>query len=274
MSSANISPDKTELSAMRVEFNGVDLGGTKGGVSISVKYDLAEIVCDQLGKTPIDHRVSGQAFMVKFALTEIQKKSNWKVALPHAKLITSGPSQSLLLDSKVGDSLFAKAQTLVLHPLSKDDSDLSGNYKIFKAACKSAVEVKYSSSDQTVLECEFVIYPDPTTNPARYMLIGDPSLGIVAPTATQAFAGTGNGLMTGLVANTGALTETITATLVAAAVNGGTFHVSGSASGSLGLAVVGTPFSSSRVNFTIADGTTDFALGDVFTITTTASNYA
>jgi len=58
--------------------------------------------------------------------------------------------------------------------------------------------------------------------------------------------------------------------------NGGKFEVVGSLSGPLGLATVGTPFVAfgSQISFTINDGTTDFVVGDVFTVATTAANYA
>ena len=47
------------------------------------------------------------------------------------------------------------------------------------------------------------------------------------------------------------------------------FSVSGSVSGALGTATVGTPFTSGNINFTIAAGTTAFQAGDAFTVATT-----
>jgi len=82
------------------------------------------------------------------------------------------------------------------------------------------------------------------------------------------FSGTGNGTLTVDSTHPATVTETITAVCSATAVDGGTFDVSGSVSGSLGQATVGTPFTSSVIDFTITDGTTDFALNDTFTINT------
>jgi flagellar hook protein FlgE len=47
------------------------------------------------------------------------------------------------------------------------------------------------------------------------------------------------------------------------------FTVTGSVTGALGTATVGTPFTSSQLNFTIAAGSTAFAAGDTITVPTT-----
>lgn len=272
-SSAQVNGNDFELSPMRVTYDGIDLGGTKGGVAISVKEDWAELGADQFGKTPIDHRKSGQAYKIKFELCEINKKSNWKVALPHAKLITSGPNQALYVDAAIGASLLAVSKKLKLHPLSKDDSDLSGDYTFWKCASMSAVEIKYSSSDQSVLSVEMVVYPDATAFPARFFIHGDETIGLVAATVSAAVAAAGNignGTVGSLTAGAQALTETITLTNI----DGGSgFSVVGSVSGSIGVAKAGIAFTSSRVNFTIAQGSTPFATNDDFTIASTGPNY-
>jgi hypothetical protein len=89
---------------------------------------------------------------------------------------------------------------------------------------------------------------------------------IGGPAATQAYRGTGNGTMTGLVAAAGAADDTYTLTLVTAAANGGTFRVVSAKRGVLANAVVATPYADAEVQFTINDGSTDFVVGDEFTI--------
>ena len=82
-------------------------------------------------------------------------------------------------------------------------------------------------------------------------------------------SGTGNGELNNLIYPQGsaALYETITLTCVSVATRGGTFSVVGSASGVLPDAVVGTVYKHALVEFYIDFGSTDFALGDSFTIT-------
>jgi flagellar hook protein FlgE len=87
-----------------------------------------------------------------------------------------------------------------------------------------------------------------------------------APTAgTPVFTGTGNGTMTGVTAGAGAVPETITLTATSAT----QFSVTGSVSGAMGTATVGTPFTSGQLGFTLNAGSTAFAVGDKFTVATT-----
>lgn len=77
---------------------------------------------------------------------------------------------------------------------------------------------------------------------------------------------TGNGTVGSLLGKANAPSEVIT--LVATSAT--SFTVTGSLSGSLGVATVGTPFTSAIINLTITAGATPFAAGDNFTITVTA----
>jgi hypothetical protein len=80
---------------------------------------------------------------------------------------------------------------------------------------------------------------------------------------------TGNGTVGSLTVNAGAPAETWTLTLITAAANGGTFSVVGSVSGAKANATVGSAYNNGSVAFTIADGSTDFVVGDTFTIQAT-----
>lgn len=77
---------------------------------------------------------------------------------------------------------------------------------------------------------------------------------------------TGTGTLTGIEASPTSVTETWTLTCTAAAVDGGTFSVSGSVSGAMAAATVGVAYSAARIKFTLNDGATDYIVGDVFTI--------
>lgn len=281
-SSATVTTGNMQLTPMRVTFNGVDLGGTSGGVEVSPKITYADIEADQFGKTVLDKRVSGYQFIVKFNLNEVQLKSNWKTAFPSMKLVGSGPN-SIYADMQIGDSLIGHAGSLILHPLDHADNDLSGDYKFFKAACISTPQIKYTPDKQVELAVEMVIFPDTTASPARWFVYGDPSIGLVAATAgTPSFTGTGDGTCTSVSTGSKTATETITISCVGVpAANKSNWYVSGSISGPLGEVQItsgtggGTGvFTSDYINFTITDGTTDFVVGDQFQIATTAANYS
>jgi hypothetical protein len=88
---------------------------------------------------------------------------------------------------------------------------------------------------------------------------------------TPTFTGTGTGTMTGPTATAGVTdSHSWTATLVTAAADGGTFDVAVDET-VVGQATVGTEFTYEGLSFTINDGATDYAVGDQFTWSTTAT---
>lgn len=280
-SAANILATNLELSPVRVTFDGVDLGATLGNVSLSVGYPKAELKADQLGDTVIDRRVTGMNITVTTEIAEINLKDNWKVVFPHARLVGSGANKQMYFESKVGDSDVANAKVLVLHPLSKANADLSGDHKFFLACASAESEITYGPNDQARLKLVWNILPDLSVSPARFYVHGDPGIGLVAAVAgTPSYSGTGNGTISSVTAYSGITkTEVITIKCVTPVANGGVFSVTGSLSGSLGLATVGSSFiptgaDPAVISFTINDGATDFVLNDEFTIATTAANYA
>ena len=93
--------------------------------------------------------------------------------------------------------------------------------------------------------------------------------------ATETHAGnTGNGVMT-LDATTpvllNAMAGVYTVKAITAAANGGTFRVTGPTGLVLGDVAVGATFSD-RIKFVIADGATDFIVGDTFLVTVAAGS--
>lgn len=277
ISTSTFTTTNLELTPMRVTFNGVDLGGTLGNVAVATTYSKAEIKIDQLGETVIDRTVTGLNVNITTELAEIQKKENWQVVFPHARLVTSGLNKLILFETAVGEKDSAKVHELVLHPLSKGNADLSTDYKFFKAVASAESEIVYSPTEQARLKIVWNVLPDFSVVPQKYYIFGDPSVGVVNASFTApTYTGTGNGTMTGVAVFNGfTKTETITATLVTVVANAGVFHVNGSLSGSIGLATVGVGFVSEggEIAFTINDGTTDFVVGDQFTVLTTAANY-
>lgn len=92
--------------------------------------------------------------------------------------------------------------------------------------------------------------------------------------ATTTYSGTGNGTITGIQPSGTAVTETWTITCTSAAVDGGTFSVSGSTSGAQADATVGSPYDNGLIAFTINDGSTDFVVNDAFTVKVTQGHMA
>lgn len=278
LSFSTITPGNFDLGPCRVTLGGVDLGGTDK-TTLKIEEKLSPLKADQMGDTVIDNRVSGFKMSVETALDEVLLKANWKAVFRAHKLVTSGPNTAFYFDSQVGQSMVALAQTLVLHPLDKPDSDKSADVNIYLATAMPSSEILQSATEQKKLKVTFDVYPDFTTTPARFMLYGDASVGLVNAVAGAAVAATGNvgvDTVVGISVNNGATkTEVITLQCLAGGITG-SFNVNGSLSGPLGLATVGTSFSAfgGEIGFTIQDnGVPHAAAGDSFTISTTAANY-
>jgi hypothetical protein len=275
-SNSTITPGNFELSPCRVKYKGVDVGATLGNVIVKIETALAELKSDQLGSTFIDHRVSGHKITIVTSFAEVKFKENWKIIFPMHKLVTQGGATLFYFDSEIGYSLASQAGMLSLHPLSLADSNLSEDFNVYLAAAEGKADYTFSPSEQVKLTCTWNVYPDFTTTPPRFFSFGDPSVGLIDASAGAATAGTGNvgnGTVSGIsVINGYTKTETISLQCVTPGATG-TFFVSGSLSGALGLAPVGLSFSSSVIGFTVNDGSIHFSVHDSFTIATTAANY-
>lgn len=277
MSQAVVTTSQMELTPMRVTFDGVDLGGTLSNISFTAKYMKSNILADQSGQTIRDRRVSGIEVTLTTELTEIQNKDIWKVVFPHATKIGTGIGAlaAIKFDQNIGDSDLANAKVLTLHPLSKPDADVSTDYTFFKAVASAESTITYGPTEQARLKIVWNILPDESQVPNKFFRYGNPAIIETPAAAASAVAGggnVGNGTVGSVsVSNSFTKTETITLSCVTAALNGGVFYITGSVSGPLGLATVGVPFASNQINLTISDGSTDFAVGDSFTIATTAA---
>ena len=97
---------------------------------------------------------------------------------------------------------------------------------------------------------------DLTDAPEYFIGIGTP----VATTPNR--IGVGNGSISGLTV-VSPMVKLESFTLVAT--SSSTFNITGSKSGLIGIATVGVPFTSNKVNFTINAGSTAFSAGDYFT---------
>ncbi len=100
-------------------------------------------------------------------------------------------------------------------------------------------------------------------------VLGKVSVG--AATGAAVSGNTGNGTIGTVSAGAAAKAGVYQAICIEAAANGGTFEVEDPDGVIVGRAVVGTAFAGPVV-FTIADGATDFAAGDRFTITVAAGS--
>ena len=93
-----------------------------------------------------------------------------------------------------------------------------------------------------------------------------------APTDGTEGTNEGNGTCTGVTAGQNVQIGTYILECVAEAENGGTFKVTAPDGSALPDAAVGVAYSNPQINFTINDDTSDFEIGDTFTIEVTAGS--
>lgn len=101
-------------------------------------------------------------------------------------------------------------------------------------------------------------------------VIGKVTLGAGSSSADG--GNTGNGTMGAITVGALAQAGDYVLTITEAATNAGTFQVVDPQGDVVGLGVVGAAFSGGGISFTLADGGTDFAVGDSFTITVAAGS--
>lgn len=82
---------------------------------------------------------------------------------------------------------------------------------------------------------------------------------------TPTYVGTGNGFMTSVTGGSASVAETFTITCTVGGPTG-TFTVTGSVTGAIASATVGTPYSTNKITFSLVDGSNDFIAGDEFTV--------
>ncbi|MBI1366874.1 MAG: hypothetical protein GC153_13075 [Alphaproteobacteria bacterium] len=113
-----------------------------------------------------------------------------------------------------------------------------------------------------------VTIPSGTAALSRGTLLGAITIGAL----TQAFAGDGDGVLSALAAKKSTEVGDYLVTCTAAATNGGTFSVVTPSGNRLDDAVVGTAYANDHLAFSIADGATDFSVGDQFTLSVAAGS--
>jgi hypothetical protein len=100
--------------------------------------------------------------------------------------------------------------------------------------------------------------------------VGDGGSGPGAASAAATGGNTGNGTMGSITVSAGAVLGDYKLTISAAATDAGTFLLEKPDGSIVGAGTVGAAFSKGGLAFTVADGGTDFVVGDSFTITVTS----
>lgn len=171
---ADSNTKNVKMGVCRVYWDGVDLGLTKGGVSVTVNTDTYEVTVDQYGTTPIKEYVTGRTITVSVPMAETTIDNLVKI-MPGATLVTDsveGSKKYVKIPSAAGLDLLNFAKPLVLHPVANAEADKSDDLTVFRAGTAGALDYQYSLDNERIFNCEFKGYPD-AENENQLFAIGD-----------------------------------------------------------------------------------------------------
>jgi len=155
------STQNVKVGVCTVDFDGTDLGYTKGGVSVTVSTETYSVTVDQFGDTAISEIITGRMLTVSTPLAETTL-ANLVQIMPGATLIGSGAQKVEVVDA-VSTDLLSISGVLTLHPQALAANDASEDFVVPKAATPGQIEFSYELNSERVFNCEWKGYPDPTT---------------------------------------------------------------------------------------------------------------
>jgi hypothetical protein len=159
-----------KLGACSVNFNAVDLGHTKGGVTVSYEPEYYDIAVDKYGNTPAEKVLVGESLKVTVPLAEATL-ANLKIAMP---AFTADGDDALTLGKEAGERMAQYAKQLILHPLANATDDRTEDVVIYKALVVEPIEYKFTNEGERIIEVVFQALIDETKSDGNYLgLIGD-----------------------------------------------------------------------------------------------------
>jgi len=172
---STIDPTKMIISPSRVTFDGLDLGGTSGNVTVTFGYKKSDVKADQIGDTILDRFNSGIDIKVTTEFLEVLDLSKVETLFPAATYISASPG-ALQFNSAITTRDSDNAKILILHPLFQDTASENKDWYFWKAVPTEESEFVMSPTEQSKLKIVWQILPDVSVTPYRFMRYGDKDL--------------------------------------------------------------------------------------------------
>lgn len=159
-----------QMGTCDVEFNGVDLGHTFGGVEVTYEAQYADYMVDLYGDTVVEKRLKGERLTAKVPLAEYTIV-NLRNAIPQSQFAGAANAR-ITIGAKAGKLATDDAARLVLHP---SQEGTRRHDIVFHQAYVSAVEpIAHTNDDEKVLMVTFEALLDESKADGNYLgLIGD-----------------------------------------------------------------------------------------------------
>lgn len=156
------STDNVKVGVCKVDYDGTNLGYTKGGVQVSVTTETYSVTVDQFGNTPISEIITSRVITVTTPLAETTL-DNLVQIMPGATKITDSVDttiEKVEVTDSVSTDLLSQAKKLTLHPQALSESDKSEDIVVPKAATPGGLEFSYELESERVFNAEWKGYPD------------------------------------------------------------------------------------------------------------------
>lgn len=145
---------KVEIAgACAITFGGINLGHTLDGVEITIARDIADVVVDRYGSSPVDKVIVGTSAKAKFKMAQWDDRQ-WDTALPEGQNIDTATLDQTGFGTDAGYSLRQDAKVLNIHPLKYAVGDLSHDITLYLCVQTGDVVLPYKVKDQLAIEVE------------------------------------------------------------------------------------------------------------------------
>ena len=170
----NLSTGTFTASGDPATYDQVDLGYTKGGVSVEVTTDTHPVTVDQFGESEIAERITKRSVKVTVPLAETTLE-NLIATMPGATLETDGVDSNkkrVVVDSAISTNLLTLARPLILHPKNNDAGNKLEDFTVLKAATAGAINFAFKHDEERIFNVTFTGYPD-NDNSDLVFVVGD-----------------------------------------------------------------------------------------------------
>lgn len=149
-----------------ITYNSVDLGHTKGGVSINFTTEKREVTVDKYGVVPVRVFNNGTRVEVTVRLPELTLE-NLNMAIPTSALVTGATKDEINVGDDAGTEI--TGAVLVFTP----DADADMAITIHKAIPMGDFELKFSNDEESYIEARFTgIIDESKSSGEKLMRIG------------------------------------------------------------------------------------------------------
>lgn len=177
--------ENIKLGVCLVQFNGVDLGSTKGGTELTYKGTWHYVTVDQAGQTKVKKILIGEEASVKTNLAEDTFDNIVAACGGAAQKITDGTKHKVIFGRSPGFE--AVSSVLVLHPVAAGASK-EEDVTIYKASGTGELSRAFQLENERIIPVTFEALADLTRTDGDYLMcIGDSSaaLDLTAPTVAS-----------------------------------------------------------------------------------------